>query len=116
MLNNKAKAIQQEFLDNKALCQQVLSLFQLISNKSRFRILCTLSQGDFCVQEIAEIVGECKVSNISQQLRMLRLAGIIDRRREERKIIYTLVDERVRSMIIFLHEQYLPQKSEVEAI
>ena len=76
MLNQAGIEIQKEFQSNQALCGQLIELFQLISNKCRFRIICTLTQEDFCVNDIAEIIGETKVSNVSQQLKMLRLAGI----------------------------------------
>lgn len=107
MLNALGQEIQSEFKANNALCQQVIGLFQLISNKSRFRILCILSRGEFCVNDIAEIVGEGKLSNISQQLKILTLAGMVERRREEKRIIYRLVDDRVRDLIAYFREHYL---------
>ena len=98
-----------EFKANNALCQKVIQLIQLISNKTRFRIVCILARSEFCVNEIAEIVDEGKLSNISQQLRILALAGIIEKRREEKKIIYRLVDDRVRDLIGYFREKYLNQ-------
>jgi ArsR family transcriptional regulator len=107
MLNDLGMQIQGEFMANNALCQKVIALFQLVANKSRFRIVCILARGEFCVQEIAEIVGEGKLSNISQQLKILTLAGVVDRRRDQKKIIYRLVDDRVRELIDYFREQYL---------
>lgn len=95
------------FQKNEAVCQQVNGLFQLFSNKARFRIVCLLARGEFCVNEITEIVSEGKLSNISQQLRILTLAGIIERRREEHRILYRLKDERMRKVIEFLQGQFL---------
>jgi len=66
-----------------------------------------LSQGDFCVQEIAEIVGVERLSNISQQLRTLRLAGIVESRRNRTNVIYNLADEQVRRMIDYLRKEFL---------
>jgi DNA-binding transcriptional ArsR family regulator len=56
MLNELGQKIQREFRSHNAPCQQVISLIQLISNKSRFRIICVLAHGEFCVKEIAEIL------------------------------------------------------------
>ena len=94
------------FERNEAVCRHVLSLFQLFSNKGRFRIACLLTRGEFCVNEIIAVVGG-KASNISQQLKILTLSGVIERRRVERRILYSLKDKRVRAMIGFLQKQFL---------
>ena len=57
--------------------------------------------------EIAEILGMDKLSNLSQQLKVLRLAGIIQCHREEKQMVYTLNDERVRDMIGYFKAKYL---------
>ncbi|RME91597.1 MAG: transcriptional regulator [Verrucomicrobia bacterium] len=107
MLNELGQQIQQEFRANDALCQRVIRLIQLLANKCRFRILCVLTRGEFCVNDIAEIVGETKLSNISQQLRLLTLAGVVTRRRHGREILYRLADERVRELIDHLRRTHL---------
>ncbi|MGJ8649632.1 MAG: ArsR/SmtB family transcription factor [Opitutaceae bacterium] len=107
LLNPVALEIKTQFENNEALCQKVIGIFQLAANKTRFRIICTLSKGDFCVNDIAEIIGAERLSNVSQQLKMLRLAGLIESRREKSQVIYSLTDEKVRRMIAFLQEEFL---------
>ena len=82
-------------------------LFRLFSNKERFRIGCLLARGEFCVKEITEVVSEGKLSGISQHLKYLTLSGVVERRRENQRILYSLKDERVRKMIEFLQKQFL---------
>lgn len=65
-------------------------MFQLFSNKGRFRIACLLARSEFCVNEITEVVSKGKTSNISQQLKILTLSGVIERRREDQRILYCL--------------------------
>jgi len=103
-----------EFLSNEAVCAKVLTLFHLLSNKARFRIVCLLARGEFCVHEIAEVVGAGRLSNISQQLKMLTMAGVIVRRRDQNRILYSLQDERIRTMIEFLRVEFL--ESEQKAL
>lgn len=110
MLNPVGEELKKEFRENEEMCAHIIDLFQLISNKHRFRIVCILSRGDFCVTEIAEILGTDKLSNLSQQLKILRLAGIISSHREEKNMIYRLSDERMRRIIAFLREQNLQGK------
>ena len=57
------------------------------------------------MNELVEIVGG-KMSNVSQQLKSLSLAGIVSRRREEQRIIYSLSDDKVRNLLTYLQEQF----------
>ena len=98
------------FRRNEAVCGRILDLIQLISNKTRFRIICLLAQGEFCVGEIVEVVSQGQMSNVSQQLKILTVAGILERRRDQRRILYSLKDERVRNMIRFLRKQFLNER------
>lgn len=107
MLNHTGQELQREFAHNEEVCRHVIGLFQLISNKQRFRIVCILSRGDFCVKEIAEILQTDKLSNLSQHLKMLRLAGVIRGERDEKRMVYSLADERVREVIGFFKAKYL---------
>ena len=101
------KELKEAFRRNEVVCAQVIQLFQLFSNKGRFRIACLLSRGEFCVNEITEVVSEGKTSSISQHLKMLALSGVIERRRENQRILYRLKDQRVGRMIQYLQEQFL---------
>lgn len=118
-LTDAGQVLKERFERNEAMCQRVIGIFQLISSKTRFRIVCALSQGDFCVQEIAEIIGAERLSNVSQQLKALRLAGIIESRRDKTRVIYRLSSEEVRGMIEYLQQEFMgiveDEKGAVEA-
>src|SRR6516162_5686749 len=101
------RELKEAFKKNEAVCAQVIGLFQLFSNKGRFRIACLLSRGEFCVNEITEVVSEGKTSSISQHLKMLALSGVIERRRENQRILYRLKDQRVGRMIQYLQREFL---------
>jgi DNA-binding transcriptional ArsR family regulator len=106
-MNEVALELKKSFEMNEAICAKVIGLFHLFSNKGRFRIACLLSRGEFCVNEIAEVVGQGKLSNVSQQLKMLTLSGVIERRREDQRILYRLKDERIGSLIEYLQKQFI---------
>ena len=57
-----------------------------------------------------DVVNEGKLSHVSQQLRMLRLAGIVEKRRSKKLILYAIKDEGVRRLIEFLCQQYLERQ------
>jgi DNA-binding transcriptional ArsR family regulator len=110
-MKTQCKAAKEEFRKNSAVCERVVTLLHLISNKARFRIICLLSQGEFCVNDIMDVVNEGKLSHISQQLRILRLAGILQKRRDNKRVLYGIKDEHVRRLIRFLRLQYLGETS-----
>jgi DNA-binding transcriptional ArsR family regulator len=64
----------------------------------RLRLLEMLSQREWCVSEIVQTMGE-KFSTVSQRLRLLRLEGLIVRRREGTHLYYALADRHVADLI-----------------
>ena len=107
MKDNKIESIKTRFRESEKVCEKVMDIFSLISNKTRFRILCALKVGDFCVNDIVDMIQLGKISNISQQLRLLSMAGIVERYRNKKQVFYHLKDEKVKKMIVFLEKHYL---------
>ena len=66
-----------------------------------------LTEGEFCVTEITEAVLPGKLTSISQHLRILTLAGIVEKRRSQRKLLYRLKDTKIEATLDFLKHQYL---------
>jgi DNA-binding transcriptional ArsR family regulator len=99
--------LKSKFENNDIVCEKVINTLSLISNKIRFRILCLLSKGEFCVNDIVDIINCGKPSNISQQLKILRLAGVIGNRRDKQQLIYFILDHKISELIAYLEEKYL---------
>lgn len=95
---------------NDQVCDLVVARFQLVANKARFRILCLLRKGWFSVNEIVEIVQAGTLPNISQQLKLLTLSGLLEKKKESRQVFYRLKDQGIKEMINFLETQYLEEK------
>jgi DNA-binding transcriptional ArsR family regulator len=90
---------------DEKFCNKVLHIFTLISNKIRFKVICLLREKDYCVSELVEKVGG-KNSNVSQQLKILHLAGFITSRRQGKFIYYHLEDERLKQLLSFMHDLF----------
>lgn len=73
-------------------------LFRAIGDQERLRLLTILSGGERCVSELAETVG-ATLSTVSQRLRVLRVEGLLKRRREGRHVYYSLADDHVAGLI-----------------
>jgi len=96
------------FQTNELMCHKVIAMLELLANKARLRTVCMLLQGEYCVQDIVDVAGDGRATNISQQLRMLRLAGVVESRRDGKKMLYRLKDEGpVRTLVEFLRKQYM---------
>ena len=105
MLNKEY--LKKRFTVNDKACTELMKVMDLFASKTRFRILCVLREQDFCVSDIAEIVEEGKISNISQQLKILTMANIITRYRVEKRVFYRLEDKRIKDIVDYLHKQFL---------
>ena len=107
MLNaNEIQVIKDKFNSREMVCEKMINLFSLLSNKIRFRILCLLLEDDFCVTDIVKIIQIGKISNVSQQLKLLTMSGIIENRREKKQIFYSMKNEKIRELISYLQENY----------
>ncbi len=73
-------------------------LFRMFGDPTRLRILMALQASELCVCDIAQLLG-MTVSAISHQLRLLKVAGLVNYRRVGKSIIYSLADDHVRIMM-----------------
>jgi DNA-binding transcriptional ArsR family regulator len=89
----------------EARCEQVVRTLALLANARRLRILCALADGDLSVAEIVRAVNG-RISGVSQQLKLLTLAGHLVRRRSDKSVIYRLADPRIRRILHFLKDQF----------
>ena len=72
--------------------------FKAISEPSRLKILLALSAGELCVDHITEAVGGNQ-SATSHQLRTLKDNRIVKCRREGKKVLYSISDGHILTMI-----------------
>eukprot|EP01156_Anaeramoeba_ignava_P011124 Anaeramoba_ignava/a482048_27.p2 GENE.a482048_27~~a482048_27.p2 ORF type:complete len:137 (+),score=13.45 a482048_27:17-427(+) len=114
MSNPNIEAIRERFKNNDLVCEKIVGLFSLLSNKIRFRILCLLLEGEFCVTDIVDIIQIGKISNVSQQLKLLTMGGIIEKRRDKKQLIYSLKNDDIKHIIEFLHDNFLTMESNCE--
>lgn len=79
--------------------QDVAETFALLSDASRARILHALSlASELCVCDLAFLLSMTG-SAVSHQLRALRHAGVVTRRKDGRIVYYRLDDDHVRHML-----------------
>ena len=72
--------------------------FKCLGDSTRIRILDVLTEGELCVQDIADHLGMTQ-SAISHQLRILKQAALVKCRREGKSILYSLADSHVETIM-----------------
>src|SRR3954452_1385595 len=72
--------------------------FRLLADPTRMKILWPLRQGESSVACLAELVGAAPTA-VSQHLAKLRLAGLVEGRREGTFIYYTAASAHVRALL-----------------
>lgn len=112
-----------------ALYAQFARIGHAVSTPKRLELLDLLGQAERTVAELAEQTAT-PMKNTSAHLRVLRLAGLVDTRRNGPHVVYRLSDQRVHDFLRELqglaHErlaevdrvarQYLDERDEMEAI
>ena len=92
----------------EARCIRVAEILSMIANPKRLKILCLLTERDRSVDELVQSAGS-SISATSQQLKLLTLAGFLERRRNGRNIFYRLKNEKVISLLHHLKSLYLEE-------
>ena len=72
--------------------------FRMLADPTRIKLLWALLQGESSVTCLAELVG-ASPTTVSQHLAKLRLAGLVQGRRQGTFVYYTAADEHVRALL-----------------
>jgi ArsR family transcriptional regulator len=81
-----------------AALERAARLFRALGDGPRLRLLELLAEGESCVTELVETLGE-KFPTVSQRLRILRSEGLVVRRRQGTHLFYALADRHVADLI-----------------
>ncbi|MFP4656791.1 MAG: ArsR/SmtB family transcription factor [Candidatus Woesearchaeota archaeon] len=77
---------------------ETIKLFKALSSETRFLIVKALSSGERCACELPGMIGRTQ-SNTSMHLAKLLDAGIVRYRRDGKKILYSIKDSKVKSIL-----------------
>ncbi len=83
---------------NRPLSEVKAELFKALAHPARVRALEVLVEGEHTVGELQPLVG-IESSHLSQQLGVLRRAGLVTTRKEGSSVVYSLRDQRVAELL-----------------
>jgi len=84
------------------------AVLRSLSHPDRLLLLCQLSQGERSVGELEEMLG-IQQPNLSQQLGVLRSEGLVDTRRDGKRMFYSVKDPKALQLLSTLYELYCPK-------
>ena len=80
------------------ICVMASEVFKALSDPTRIKIVEALRGGEVCACEFVSVTGRAQPT-VSQHLGVLEDAGVVKSRRDGKRILYSLSDERVVTII-----------------
>lgn len=84
---------------------EAAALLRVLANPDRLLLLCQLVTGEGCVSDLEERTG-IQQPTLSQQLGVLRNEGLVQTRREGKRIYYTLAHPEAVAVLQTLYQLY----------
>jgi ArsR family transcriptional regulator len=85
-----------------------VSTLKVLANEDRLLLLCQLSQGESSVSELEESL-DIRQPTLSQQLGVLRNEGVVNTRRDGKRIFYSVADDKLLRVLSTLYDIYCPK-------
>jgi DNA-binding transcriptional ArsR family regulator len=87
---------------------RAVAALKLLGNEDRLLLLCQLSQSECCVGDLESLLG-IRQPTLSQQLAVLRAEGVVQTRRNGKKIFYRIADPAILEVLAVLYRLYCPE-------
>jgi len=93
----------------------IVTVFKALADETRLRVLKLLGRGELCVCEIAAAL-DLEQPRLSFHLRILKRAGMIVDRRQERWIVYRLnhADLFIRFLLLSIEDRMPPRQARLD--
>jgi ArsR family transcriptional regulator len=87
---------------------RAVAALKLLGNEDRLLLLCQLAQSECCVGDLETLLG-IRQPTLSQQLAVLRADGVVQTRRNGKKIFYRIADPAILEVLAVLYRLYCPE-------
>ena len=89
----------------QASAEQACALLKVLANPDRLLLMCQLSLGELRVSDLEERLG-IRQPTLSQQLGVLREAGLVATRRDGKSIFYSVASPEALAVMTVLYQQF----------
>ena len=93
----------------RASASRTCGMLKTLSNPDRLLLLCQISQGERCVSDLEEAL-DIHQPTLSQQLAVLRDEGLVNTRRDGKRIYYSVASKEAMAVMQVLYEQFCVSK------
>ena len=91
----------------RAAAKDATAALRTLANEDRLLLLCQLGQGEKSVGELEGLL-DIRQPTLSQQLGVLRTEGVVNTRRDGKRIFYSVADPKVLALLGVLYQLYCP--------
>lgn len=89
---------------------EATALLKALANEDRLLLLCQMVEGEKCVSDFESLL-DIHQPTLSQQLGVLRNEGLVNTRREGKRIYYSLASENALQILGTLYGLYCPPRT-----
>ena len=89
---------------------EVAELLRTLANRNRLMLVCTLVEGEYSVGQLEEMLG-IRQPTLSQQLTVLREAGLVETRRDAKQVFYRLTAAKAARLVEALHQIFCSEEA-----
>lgn len=89
--------------------ERAVGALKVLANEDRLLLLCQLSQGEMCVSDLEKAL-DIRQPTLSQQLGVLRTEGVVNTRRDGKRIYYSVADRDLMQVLEVLYQIYCPKE------
>ncbi len=93
----RVQAARESLLDDQVYAG-LAEAFSALADPNRTKIICALMRGEFCVCDLAAVLG-ISASSVSQHLRILRTLRWVRNRKQGRLVYYSLDDQHIQELL-----------------
>ena len=98
-LNEKTGTMVESYVPDGELLEELVSVFSIFSDKTRLRILSSLTITYMCVSDISKVL-KINQTTVSHQLRLLRNLGAVTCYRNGKIVYYSVKDELLGDILL----------------
>ncbi len=95
---NIVKDVEKQMLDKNSFLQ-ISKFFKALGDETRIKIMWALLKNEMCVCDLANLLSMTK-SAISHQLRELRMAKLVNFKKNGKTVYYSVADKHVANFLI----------------
>jgi len=108
MVSSLAEPLTVSAMEDRA--GEVATLLKALAHPVRLMLACTLAEGEFSVGALEERL-DIHQPTLSQQLGVLREAGVVETRRDGKQIFYRLTEKKAAQLIDALYSIFCKDES-----